>query len=129
VRARTGLDRRDAGDLAHATLLTLAERIPDTETRELAAQLPRDLVGPLEEGLGHRDTVGYDEFARRIAQRTGRSATAARQGAEAVMASLMALLPRTELDYVRAALSQDYRPLFGDVAAAREREPALVSGP
>jgi hypothetical protein len=32
------------------------------------------------------------------------------------MATLRETVPGTELDYVRAALSADYRPLLGDVS-------------
>ena len=118
VARRTGRSSEDAGVMALATLTTLAERIPAREAEEMAAHLPEELA----EGVlaQRRDCEPFDaaEFLHRVAERTGVPADATRDDAQAVIATLISALPPSEIDYLRAALSQDYRPLFGDVPEA-----------
>ena len=114
VAHRSGQTPQDARRATAATLATLAERIPEREARALADLLPEGLRGPLAGADGGTEAFSADEFVARVAERTGESRTSARADVEAVVATLAARLAPTELDYVRAALSEDYRPLFGD---------------
>ena len=127
VSARSGLGETHAWEATLATLQTLAERIPPRESHEVAVQLPPGLAGPLKRAEGAAEPFACDEFVTRVAQRTRIGRDEARANARAVIATLVAALPETEVDYVRAALSDDYRGLFGDaVAVDRARTgPAL----
>ena len=113
--ARLGaLPEDEARSMARSTLCTLGERIGSGQARELGAHLPDSLAEPLQDPAGC-DPFGYEEFIDRVAERQGVDVQAAARGAGAVMATLRETVPSTELDYVRAALSEDYRPLLGDV--------------
>lgn len=113
--ARLGaMSEEEARSMAHATLCTLGERIGSSQARELGAHLPDELAEPLQDP-GGCDPFGYDEFIDRVAERRGTDVRTAARGAGAVMATLREAVPGTELDYVRAALSEDYRPLLGDL--------------
>lgn len=120
IAARAGVSEDEAGAVARATLCTLGERIGSAQARELAAHLPEDLARALQDPSGG-DPFGYDEFVDRVAEREGVDRPTAARDAEAVMAALCESVPATELDYVRAALSEDYRVLLGD-------PPAVVDG-
>jgi RND superfamily putative drug exporter len=119
VARRCGQGVADPRRITGATLETLAERIPARESQELAAHLPASMRGPLERASGASEAFSADEFVRRVAERADESPEAARSGAAAVFGTLAGLLPPTELDYVRAALSEDYRGLFGDAPESR----------
>jgi RND superfamily putative drug exporter len=129
VSARTGYGDGQAWEATRATLATLAERIPARESREVARQLPDGLRESLRRAEGSCEPFGCDEFVDRVARRARVSRPQAREDARAVIATLLEALPPTEVDYVRAALSDDYRGLFGDavdVPAERfERVPAV----
>jgi uncharacterized protein (DUF2267 family) len=103
----------EARRMTRATLCTLGERLSDRQARELAGQLPDDVADALTRPEG-REAFGYDEFVHRVAAREGVSARTARTDSIAVMAAVAETIPATELEYVRAALSDDYRPLLGD---------------
>ncbi len=68
----------------------------------------------------HEDSepFDYDEFLRRVADRTGASPAVARAQTSAVVRAIAAGIPATELDYVRATLSADYGPLMNGYATA-----------
>ncbi|MFL5844229.1 MAG: MMPL family transporter [Solirubrobacteraceae bacterium] len=111
-----GTTEPEARAMAEAVLRTLGERIGSRQARELAAHLPPELAATLRDpdGCG---PFGYDEFIDRVAERETVERPLAARDAAAVMACLLELVPGTEMDYVRAALSEDYRPLLGDVPA------------
>jgi uncharacterized protein (DUF2267 family) len=111
VQQRTGLPRDGALGAACATLTTLGERLGDTQADELAAHLPPSLAGALDDAQGCAP-FDADEFVARIARRRGVPQATAAGEACAVMGTLAELLPETEMDYVRATLSEDYRPLL-----------------
>jgi uncharacterized protein (DUF2267 family) len=116
VAEGTGLPIDEAEQLTHATLATLAERIPPRESRELARHLPARLSLELDRPRPRERGAPFDadEFVRRVARRTGDAPEVARDEARVVLTTLAEALPATEVDYVRAALSDDFRPLLGD---------------
>jgi RND superfamily putative drug exporter len=114
VARRTGRPLDEAGVVALATLTTLAERIPEREVREIAEHLPRELADGISVEQDRCSPFPYREFVDRVAVRAGLTHEAARTDAAAVIETLAGALPQEELDYVRAALSEDYRDLFGD---------------
>ncbi|HEU4975786.1 MAG TPA: MMPL family transporter [Baekduia sp.] len=118
VAARTDQDVEGARVAARATLCTLSERIPEREARELARHLPDEVLPQLDDGdRRHGELFGLDEFVRRVAERACVAPGAAWDDARAVIAAVGEAVPEQELDYVRAALSADYQPLFGDAMA------------
>ncbi len=117
VGERIGLGTGEARRVTHATFYTLGERLTNRQARELADQLPEKVREALTAHDGC-ETFGYDEFVHRVAARQGTSAITAREDAGAVMATVADLVPQTELDYVRASLTPDYRPLLGDATHA-----------
>jgi len=110
----SGTTTDEARAMTRATLSTLGERIGTDQARELGAHLPDDFSDVLEDPAGC-EPFGYEEFIARVADREGVEAKTAARDVGAVMACLREVVPETELDYVRAALSDDYRPLLGDV--------------
>lgn len=100
--------------MTRSTLCVLGERVGSTQSRHLAAHLPDSLADVLDDPDGC-EPFGYDEFIGRVAEREGVSRQVAARHAASVMACLLEIVPETELDYVRAALSEDYRTLLGDV--------------
>jgi RND superfamily putative drug exporter len=118
VAERTGDGVDDARAATRATLSTLSERIPEREVQEMARHLPEELLPELDGDASRRGEVfGLEEFVERVAQRSGTSARAAWDDARAVISTVIEALPEEEVEYVRAALSEDYRPLFGDAIA------------
>ena len=90
----------------------------------MAHHLPEELAEGLAVEKDRCSVFGAAEFIDRVAERTGLPREAARSDAEGVLAALVDTLPPEELDYIRAALSADYRPLLGD-ARSITRETAL----
>ncbi len=123
VAQRTGRSRRDARRIADATFCTLGERLNRSQARELAPHLPPGLAAAMGQDAGAGEPFTSEEFVRRVAERTGTATDVAGADVRAVFATLAEAVPATELDYVRAALSADYRPLVGERAAAREELP------
>jgi RND superfamily putative drug exporter len=114
VARLSGRSPDEARAMTRATLCTLGERIGAGQAQELGAHLPPELADVLDEPDGCAP-FPYDEFVARVAERQGVSVQAAARDVGAVMATLREVVPEAELDYVRAALSEDYRPLLGDV--------------
>jgi RND superfamily putative drug exporter len=125
VAQRTGRPLEEAGVVALATLTTLAERLPEKEVEEMAHHLPEELAAGLEVEKDRCSAFGAKEFIDRVAERTGLPREAARGDAEGVLAALADTLPAEELDYIRAALSSDYRPLLGDARSVTREQPAV----
>lgn len=123
VARRTERPVEDAGVIALATLTTLAERIPAREVEEMAQHLPAELAEGIHVEKDRCSPFPCTEFVDRVAVRSGLPREEARRDAEAVLATLVHALPQEEVDYIRAALSEDYRGLFGD-----SREPAVPVG-
>ena len=114
VAGRSGRTVEEAGVVALATLTTLAERIPRKEVEEMTQHLPQELADGMVIEKDRCSPFSAEEFVDRVAERAGLPREDARVDATAVIATLVDALPQEETDYVRAALSEDYRPLFGD---------------
>ena len=121
------LPREEARRITQATLSTLGERLTESQAHELARHLPAGLAAEMEQREGRAEAFPYDEFVRRVAVRGGVSVATARRDARAVLTTLTEALPETELDYVRASLSADYRALLGE--AGRPAPPGKVPTP
>jgi len=113
VGGRAGLTHPQAQRATDAALVTLSERITPRETEVLATGLPRDLRQSVRAPAGGTERFDADEFVRRVGEREGVGEDDAAEHAKAVLATLAEAVPG-DLDYVRAQLSPDYAPLFGD---------------
>jgi uncharacterized protein (DUF2267 family) len=114
----------DARVAVRETLTTLAERVPEREARELALRLPDGLMPEPDGPSARREPFDAEEFVARVARRSGVSPATAEQDARAVLTTVVDSLPDEEVDYIRAVLSQDYRPLLRDGPAPRPAPPA-----
>ena len=124
VAARSGQSVDDARVAVRETLSTLAERVPEREARELALRLPDGLMPEPGGPSAQREPFDAEEFVARVARRTGVSPATAEQDARAVLTTVVDSLPDEEVDYIRAVLSQDYRPLLRDGPAPPPAPPA-----
>jgi uncharacterized protein (DUF2267 family) len=111
VSERTGLFEGEAVALTRATLATLAERISGGEARDLAAQLP----GPLQDALlptkEEAEAFSFDEFVRRVAERSGDDANPSESDVFAVMATLRDAVTPGEFDDVLSQLPSEFHRL------------------
>jgi len=111
VADRTGMSRDEAESLVRATLRTLAERLSGGEAEDLRAQLPKqlqaELVPPQEEAQG----FGVEEFARRVAARSGIDETDAGGGVVAVLSVIRDAVSPGEFDDVLSQLGRDFAEL------------------
>jgi uncharacterized protein (DUF2267 family) len=109
VSERTGLFEGEAVALTRATLATLAERISGGEARDLAAQLP----GPLQDALlptkEEAEAFSFDEFVRRVAERSGH--VTSESDVIAVMATLRDAVTPGEFDDVLSQLPNEFQRL------------------
>lgn len=111
VAERTGLFKGEAVALTRATLSTLAERISGDETRALAAHLPgppQDALLPTNE---QAEEFSFDEFVKRVAERSRRDPASSEQAVEAVLATLREALPPGEFDCLLGHLPRDFHRL------------------
>jgi RND superfamily putative drug exporter len=127
VAARSGHDRALATDITHATLATLAERVPAREARELARQLPDELSASIAQ-VEHGQPLSRREYLTRLADRARIDTATAERDAPIVIEVLASTLADGELEYLRAALPADYAWLFGDAPPALQspEDPLLV---
>src|SRR4051794_20325073 len=111
VAEESGVDRERAEQAVRATLQTLGERIDRNEARELASQLPPE-IAPWLATASPAERFDADEFVRRVAQREGGVARAARRDAAAVLDALSRTVSRAEWDDMVAELPSGFAPLF-----------------
>jgi uncharacterized protein (DUF2267 family) len=111
VADRTGMSRDEAESLVRATLRTLAERLSGGEAEDLRAQLPKqlqaELIPPQEEAQG----FGVEEFARRVAARSGIDEADAGAGVVAVLSVIRDAVSPGEFDDVLSQLGRDFAEL------------------
>jgi uncharacterized protein (DUF2267 family) len=111
VADRAGTSRDEAESLIRATLRTLAERLSGGEAEDLRAQLPRqlqaELIPPQEEAQG----FGVEEFAQRVAARSGTDEAVAGAGVVAVLSVIRDAVSPGEFDDVLSQLGRDFAEL------------------
>ena len=111
VADRAGVSRDEAESLVRATLRTLAERLSGGEAEDLRAQLPKqlqpELIPPQEEAQG----FGVEEFARRVAARSGIDEADAGAGVVAVLSVIRDAVTPGEFGDVLAQLGRDFAEL------------------
>jgi uncharacterized protein (DUF2267 family) len=95
----------------HATLETLGERLSTRETRQLAAELPKELRAYLLQRSAHQPFL-LEEFFNRVSARVGVRWHQAAAQARAVMAVVGEAVSSGELEDVRTELAPDYDALF-----------------
>ena len=111
VSERTGLFEGEAVALTRATLATLAERISGGEARDLAAQLPGPLQNTLLPTKEEAEAFSFDEFVRRVAERSGHDSSLSESEVMAVMATLRDAVTPGEFDDVLSQLPSEFHRL------------------
>jgi uncharacterized protein (DUF2267 family) len=111
VADRAGLPRDEAEALAHATLRVLSERISGGEAEDLRAQLPNELQVDLLPAQEEAQPFDADEFARRVAERTGIDEANAGTAVVAVLATLRDAVTPGEFEDVLSQLGQEFAQL------------------
>lgn len=95
----------------HATLETLGERLTKEEADQLAAQLPPEIGGFLQQPV-LREKYSLEEFYDRVAMREDARLSAARRHADAVISVLVDAVSPGEIADVRAQLPREFQSLF-----------------
>jgi uncharacterized protein (DUF2267 family) len=116
VSERMGGSLGQAEAVTQATLLTLAERITGGEARDLAAQLPKELQGPLDKKREPAEAFDVNEFIRRVSTRAGTDLDTAGRGARSVFQTLNAAVTTGEFEDVLSQLPKQFRELIPAVA-------------
>lgn len=114
VQNRAQLSSTAAAEMAtKATLETLAERLAGGEPKDLAAQLPEPLKQYLQwEGAEIGERFGFDEFVKRISERSGAKEPQAVYQARVVLEVLGEAVSAGEMRDIRAQLTSDFDPIF-----------------
>lgn len=113
-----GVDRLAAERATRATMETLFERLSGGEARDLAEQLPRELVRP--ESIvpdRHPDPFDVEEFLRRIAERERAGPSEAERDAVAVLTALRMAVTEREFADMAAQLPRTYDELLARTAS------------
>lgn len=116
VRARAELEDRTGAERAITTTLdVLGERLAGGEPSDLAAQLPPEIKGLLEQHTGEGERFGVDEFLRRVAERHGEGCTLeeVEHKAVTVLAVISESVSHGEFDDLRQQLPTEYHSLLG----------------
>jgi uncharacterized protein (DUF2267 family) len=113
VADRAGLPGVTAESATHAVLQVLAERISGGEAEDLAAQLPAALQPDLEAPQEEAQAFDADEFARRVADRTGLDVVDAGAAMVAVLATLRDAVSPGEYDDVLSQLGREFADMVG----------------
>jgi uncharacterized protein (DUF2267 family) len=111
VADRTGVSRDEADALARATLRTLAERLSGGEAEDLRAQLPKQLQAELIPPQEEAQAFDVEEFARRVAARSGIDEADAGAGVVAVLSVVRDAVSPGEFDDVLSQLGRDFAEL------------------
>jgi uncharacterized protein (DUF2267 family) len=113
VKGACQLDEKDSERAIRTVLETLGERLPDTERKHLADQLPKELKDP----VSRRDYVSdfdLEQFYTRIASREGIRYAEAVDRARCVMNILQLAISEGEIKDIKIHLPEEYRELFGE---------------
>ncbi len=113
VQRKARLSRARAETATRATLETLAERLSAGEARDIAAQLPPELV-PYLPPRGDAEGFDLEEVLRRVAAREGVDVPTAEEHARAVFAALRRAVDPDEIEDLAAELPKDFAPLVSE---------------
>ena len=120
VQERAGLDSRGAAERAvRATFETLAERVTQGATTNLAAQLPREIAQYLLRRGPEVKELSADQFWERIAEREHTDMATAIRHARAVFETIDEAVSAGEVDGFRAALPKPLKRFFEPVTPQR----------
>ena len=120
VQERAGLDSRGAAERAvRATFETLAERVTQGATTNLAAQLPREIAQYLLRRGPEVKELSADQFWEHIAEREHSDTATAIRHARAVFQTLDEAVSAGEIDDFRAELPTVLKRLFETVTPPR----------
>jgi uncharacterized protein (DUF2267 family) len=112
VQQRVGFDAPEEAERAiQATLETLGERLSPRETRQLAAELPKELRASLLQRPAQQ-LFNLEEFFNRVSAREGVRWHQAATHARAVIAVVGEAVSSGELADVKTELAPDYNALF-----------------
>jgi uncharacterized protein (DUF2267 family) len=104
--------RGDALTATRATLETLAERIPQGEATDLAAQLPKEIGLFLKQDVDKTERFDSDEFIERVAKRANVDVPTATFQVRAVLDVVSDAASAGEVAHVKDALPENYQRLF-----------------
>lgn len=102
----------DAVKATRATLETLAERIPEHEVKNLAAQLTSEIAYYLKQSAASFARFGLNEFFKRVSEREQVQLQDATFHARVVISVLQSAVTKGEIDGIRAQLPREFAPLF-----------------
>jgi uncharacterized protein (DUF2267 family) len=105
--------QEEAEQVSTAVLRVLAARITPEEAGDLAAQLPAPLDDVLHGEPGRPESLGREEFLRRVAEQTGTRPRTAEWDASAVLSTVADVVPGGEVDHLLSELPAGYAELFG----------------
>lgn len=106
-------DSQEAQRVTTAVLGLLGRRLAGGESKDLAAQLPLELQGPLLEAEGPAQGIGVQAFLAQAAQELGTSAETARWDVSAVLTTVAEAVTGGQLNQVLTQLQPGYAELFG----------------
>lgn len=113
IEDQAGLDTEGAEQALAATLTTLAERISEEESQDLAAQLPGEVKAQLMGAGSDGEVFSAEEFVKRVADREGGiPPDEAWSHAEAVLTTLREAISGGEFEDILLQLPDDYLELF-----------------
>ena len=113
VQETCGLDEEDSAHSIKTIIETLGERLPPTERKHLADQLPAELKHP----ASKREYVSdfdLETFYTRIAARERIRYAQAVERTRCVMAYLQKAISAGEINDIKTVLPEEYGELFGD---------------
>src|SRR5262245_39723749 len=116
-RAAGGLSSDEAERAAHATLQTLAERLPRSEALHILRELPTELK-PWIYTATDAAAFDIDDFLIKVADREDTDVETALRHARAVFFALGDALSAAEVAHLAVSLPQNFAPL---VAEAQRR--------
>ena len=111
VAERAGVPRDEAEKLTRATLQVLAQRLTGGEAKDLRSQMPKELQPDLTKEQEPAERFDVDEFARRVAERSGTDEADAGAGVMAVLATIHDAVTPGEFDDVLAQLGREFKEL------------------
>ncbi len=115
----TGLERSQAERATRAFFETLAARLGNDESRELASQLPMEFQDCLAPTQPDVEKLSPDEFLYRLATAAGLDQARAEQVTHAVWGALQAAVPVEDLGDVRSQLPNELTDIFDGIRTTR----------